>query len=148
MTQNDLSFRVMRLVPGCVICFFILAVCVLTDGLATAQPVRGYQICVANEDVGTASVLNVGTGKVEQIIPVHREPEGVGLSPNGSFFYVTCESDGEIFAVDTKRNEVLAHFNVGGRPRSVAFSADGARAFIPSESAGELHLIDAGNIRY
>jgi len=104
----------------------------------------GSRLYVSNEDVGTASVLNVGTGKVEQIIPVHREPEGVALSPDGKFFYVTCESDGEIFAIDTARNEVLSHFNVGGRPRSAAFSADGTRAFIPSESAGELHLVDTG----
>ena len=102
----------------------------------------GSRLFVSNEDVGTASVLNIGTGKVEQIIPVHREPEGVCLSPDGSFFYVTCETDGEIFAVGTERYNVIAHFNVGGRPRSVAFLPDGTRAFIPSESAGEVHLID------
>jgi YVTN family beta-propeller protein len=102
----------------------------------------GTRLYVSNEDVATASVLNVGSGKVEQIVPVHREPEGVGISPDGKFFYVTCESDGEIFVVDTTRYEVVAHFNVGGRPRSIDFLPDGTRAFIPSESAGQVHLID------
>lgn len=103
----------------------------------------GTRLYVSNEDVATASILNVGTGKVEQIIPVHREPEGVGTTPDGRFFYVTCENDGEIFAVDAERYAVVAHFNVGGRPRSVDFLPDGTRAFIPSESAGEVHLVDA-----
>jgi YVTN family beta-propeller protein len=102
----------------------------------------GTRLYVSNEDVATASILNVGTGKVEQIVPVHREPEGVGTSPDGRFFYVTCENDGEIFAVDAQRYEMVAHFNVGGRPRSIDFLPDGTRAFIPSESAGEVHLID------
>lgn len=103
----------------------------------------GTRLYVSNEDVATASVLNVSNGKVEHIIPVHREPEGVQTSPDGRFFYVTCENDGEIFAIDTRRYEVLAHFNVGGRPRSADFLPDGSRAFIPSESAGQVHLIDA-----
>jgi DNA-binding beta-propeller fold protein YncE len=47
--------------------------------------------------------------------------------------------------VDTARYEVIAHFNVGGRPRSVDFLPDGSRAFIPSESAGEMHMIDSLN---
>jgi len=105
----------------------------------------GTRLYVSNEDVATASVLNVSNGKVEHIIPVHREPEGVRTSPDGKFFYVTCENDGEIFAVDTQRFEVLTHFNVGGRPRSADFVPDGSRAFIPSESAGQMHLIDAIN---
>src|SRR5436190_7341093 len=105
----------------------------------------GARLYISNEDVGTASVLNIGTGKVEQIVPVHREPEGVGTSPDGNFFYVTCENDGEIFAVDCQRYQIIKHFNVGGRPRSVAFLPKGERAFIPSESAGEMHLIDTAN---
>lgn len=103
----------------------------------------GTRLYVSNEDVGTASVLNLASGRREHIIPVRREPEGVGTSPNGRFFYVTCESDGEIFVVDTQTYDVAAHFNVGGRPRSVAFRPDGSRAFIPSESTGQLHLIDS-----
>ena len=102
----------------------------------------GTRVFVSNEDVGTASVLNVATGKVEHIILVHREPEGVATSPDGKTFFVTCETDGEIFVVDAKNGKTLAHFNVGGRPRSADFLPDGSRAFIPSESSGQLHVID------
>lgn len=104
----------------------------------------GTRLYISNEDVATASILNIGSGKVEQIVPVHLEPEGVGTTPDGKFFYVTCENDGEIFVVDTQDYQARAHFNVGGRPRSVDFLPDSTRAFIPSESAGEVHLIDCG----
>src|SRR5215471_4100699 len=105
----------------------------------------GTHLFVSNEDIGTATVLNVLSGKVEHIIPVSREPEGIGTSPDGKVFYVTCETEGEIFAVDTGTCHVLKHFNVGGRPRSVDFLPDGSRAFIPSESSGQLHVIDSVN---
>jgi YVTN family beta-propeller protein len=105
------------------------------------------RLYVSNEDVGTATVLQIANGKREHIIPVRREPEGVGTSPDGKVFYVTCESDGEIFAIDARTCEVLAHFNVGGRPRSVDFLPDASRAFIPSESAGQLHVIDCANYK-
>jgi YVTN family beta-propeller protein len=92
-------------------------------------------------------VLNIASGKVEKIIPVHKEPEGVGIRPDGKVFYVTCETDGEIFAVDASTFKVITHFNVGGRPRSVDFLPDGSRAFIPSESAGQMHVIDTANYK-
>jgi YVTN family beta-propeller protein len=105
----------------------------------------GLRLYTSNEDVGTASVVNISSGRVEHIIPVKKEPEGVTLSPNGKFVYVTCETGGEIFVIDTSSNKAIAQFTLGGRPRTVAFLPDGSRAFIPSESAGTLHLVDAVN---
>ena len=56
---------------------------------------------VSNEDVKTASVINIASGKVEHIIPVGQEPEGVHTTPDGKSFYVTCETGGDVFVVDT-----------------------------------------------
>ncbi|HEV2207788.1 MAG TPA: beta-propeller fold lactonase family protein [Verrucomicrobiae bacterium] len=103
----------------------------------------GTRLYVSNEDIGTATVLEIATGKRDHIIPVSREPEGVGTTPDGKYFYVTCETEGEIYVVSAASGKVLTHFNVGGRPRSVDFLPDGSRAFIPSESAGQMHVIDA-----
>ena len=102
----------------------------------------GQRLYTSNEDVGTASVVNIGTGKVEHIIRVKKEPEGVSMTPDGKLVYVTCETGGEIFVIDTAQNKTVAEFTVGGRPRTVAFSPDASRAFIPSESSGALHLVD------
>ncbi len=107
----------------------------------------GKQLYVSNEDVGTASVFNVASGKVEHIIPVAREPEGAGTSPDGKTFYITCEAGGEVFAIDARSYKVLAHFTVNPRPRSIDFLPDGSRAFIPSESAAELNVVDTANFK-
>lgn len=107
----------------------------------------GKNLYVSNEDVATASVLNIADGEVEQIIRVKEEPEGVALSPDGRFVYVTCETGGEIFVIDTESNKAAAEFMVGGRPRTVAFLPDGSRAFIPSETTGMLHVVNTADYK-
>jgi YVTN family beta-propeller protein len=62
----------------------------------------GSKIYIANEDVGAATILDAATGKVVTFVPVSREPEGVGASPDGKFFYVTCETAGDVFAIDAQ----------------------------------------------
>ncbi len=112
-----------------------------------ALSVDGKQLYVSNEDIGTASVVNIASSKVEHIIPVTREPEGAGASPDGKTFYITCETGGDVFAIDARSYKVLAHITVNPRPRSIDFLPDGSRAFVPSESVGELNVIDAVNYK-
>lgn len=102
----------------------------------------GGKLYISNEDVATASVLDIADGRIEAIIRVKQEPEGVALTPDGRFVYVTCETGGEIFIIDTQQNKAVAELTVGGRPRTVAFLPDGSRAYIPSETAGTLHIVD------
>jgi YVTN family beta-propeller protein len=112
-----------------------------------AVSANGKQLYISNEDVGTASVLNIETGKVEHIVVVTREPEGAGTSPDGRTFYITCETGGDVFVVDAKAYKVITHMTVKPRPRSVDFLPDGSRAFIPSESVGELNVVDSVNYK-
>jgi YVTN family beta-propeller protein len=107
--------------------------------------IDGRQLYIANEDVATASVLDIASGKVEHIIRVTREPEGVGVDPNGKFFYVGCETAGDIFVVDTKTFSVIQRIKVNPRPRGIDFTPDGTRAFASSESAEQVNFIDAVN---
>lgn len=44
----------------------------------------GARLFVSNEDVRAASVINIKTAKVEHIIPVGGEPEGVTRPPTAS----------------------------------------------------------------
>ena len=105
----------------------------------------GTQLYVSNEDVRTASVVNITTGKVEHIIAVGNEPEGVITTPDGKAFYVTCEAGGEVFVIDTSRYENIANFKVNARPRSMDFLPGTSLGLIPSESAGQLNLIDTAS---
>jgi YVTN family beta-propeller protein len=116
-----------------------------TDPEQFAVSRDGSQIYVSNEDVGTASVLNVREGKIENVIPVKEEAEGIAFTPDGKFCYVTCETRGEIVVIDTKLKKAVAEFTVKGRPRNVAFLPDGSRAFIPSETTGKIHVVETGN---
>jgi YVTN family beta-propeller protein len=90
-------------------------------------------------------VINIASGKLEHIIPVGQEPEGVTTTPDGRQFYVTCEAGGDIYVIDARSYSTVTHFKVNGRPRSVAFLSAGGIGFIPSESAGELNVIDSVN---
>jgi len=105
----------------------------------------GKRLYISNEDVATASVLNVASGKVEHIIRVKKEPEGVAFTPDGKFVYVTCETGGEVFVIDTATNKAVAEIPVGGRPRTVAFLPDGSQAFVPSETAGTITVVDTAS---
>lgn len=83
-------------------------------------------------------MLILSDGKVEHVVAVKKEPEGVAFAPDGKFVYVTCETHGEVFVIDAATNKSVAEIAVGGRPRTVAFLPDGSRAFVPSESAGTI----------
>jgi YVTN family beta-propeller protein len=107
----------------------------------------GKYLYVSNEDVRTASVINIRSGKVEHIIPVGQEPEGAATSPDGTRFYITCEAGGDVYAVDTRSYRVVGHFKVPVRPRSVAFLLGGSLAIIPSESTGQLNVIDTDEFK-
>jgi len=107
----------------------------------------GTRLFVSNEDVKTASSVNITTGKVDHIVPLSQEPEGVALSPDGTRLWVTCETGGEVFVVDTATFKVVGHVKIGARPRSVAFLQDGKLAVVPSESDGHLYVIDTAQIK-
>ena len=53
----------------------------------------GARLYVANEDKGTASVLDITSGKTLAEFEVGGAPEGVTTSPDGRFVYATSEED-------------------------------------------------------
>jgi YVTN family beta-propeller protein len=107
----------------------------------------GSRLYVSNEDVKTASVINIATGKVEHISLVGQEPEGVATTPDGKRFYVTCEAGGDVFVIDTSSYKTVGQFKVHVRPRSVDFLPASPIGFIPSESVNELNVIDTDNLK-
>lgn len=100
---------------------------------------------IANEDDATISIVALDSGQSRGKIKVSEEPEGVGVNPNNSEVYVTCEEKGEVFAIDPGQQRVIATMETGGRPRSVAFSSDGSRAYVACENGGYVAVIDAGS---
>ena len=104
---------------------------------------RSGLIYAGSEAAGAVVILDPRAHKVVASIPVGDEPEGVALSPDGRFLYVTLEGDDSVAVIDVATRRVIARAPVGGRPRSIAFSPDGARAYVTDELPGAVTEMDA-----
>jgi YVTN family beta-propeller protein len=102
----------------------------------------GTRLFMANEDVGTASIMELPSGKKLAEVKVAEEPEGVAINPVTGRVYVTCETEGLVYSFDPSGKGPVNHFKVGGRPRSAAFLPDGSRAYIPSETDALVSVVD------
>jgi YVTN family beta-propeller protein len=102
----------------------------------------GARLYIANEDKGTASVLEIAGGKTIAEFEVGGEPEGVTTSPDGRFVYVTSELNNQVSVIDTAANRVLTRIPVGPRPRDTAFSPDSRRAYVTSENGASVSVVD------
>jgi len=101
------------------------------------------RLYAANEDAGTATVTEIAKNKVIASLIVGIEPEGVALSPNGRWVYVTAETSNTVSVIDTRSLEVVSTFLVDPRPRVATFSPDGKRAYVTAEIGGTLAVVDA-----
>ena len=59
----------------------------------------GTRLIVANEDIATASIWDVATGREIASARVTEEPEGLALHPTRDEVWITCEEDGDIFVL-------------------------------------------------
>ena len=99
-------------------------------------------IYAGTEAAGAVVVIDPQARKVVDSIPVGDEPEGVALSPDERFLYVTLEGDNQVAVIDVAGRRVIARTPVGGRPRSIAFSPDGTRAYVTDELQGAVTEMD------
>jgi YVTN family beta-propeller protein len=104
----------------------------------------GKRLYIANEDAGTASIVDVEKGTIDTTVKVGAEPEGVRISPDGKLVYVTAESDTSIRVLDAATGAVKARIKIDRRPRDVAFTPDGKRAYATAEVGGTVSVIDVG----
>ncbi len=104
---------------------------------------RSGLIYAGSEAAGAVVILDPVARKAIGSIPVGDEPEGVALSPDERFLYVTVEGEDKVAVIDVAARRVIARVPVGGRPRSIAFSPDGARAYVTDELQGAVTEMDA-----
>ena len=99
-------------------------------------------IYAGSEAAGAVVILDPQARSVVGSVVVGDEPEGVALSPDERFLYVTVEGDNQVAVVDVAGRRVIARVPVGARPRSIAFSPDGSRAYVTDELAGAVTEMD------
>ena len=116
-----------------------------SDPEQTSVSRDGARLYIANEDKGTASVLEIASGKTVAEFEVGGEPEGVTTSPDGRFVYVTSEEHNQVSVIDTAANRVIRQFAVGPRPRDSAFTPDSSRAYVTSETGRSISVIDTAS---
>lgn len=102
----------------------------------------GTRLYVANEDAGTASIIDIAHDSVLARVPVGNEPEGVRVSPDGRTVYVTSEVNSTVTAIDANSRRVLSQVHVGSRPRNLLFFPDHQRYVVSSEVGGTVQIID------
>jgi PQQ-dependent catabolism-associated beta-propeller protein len=113
-----------------------------TDPECVAVSPDGKRLYLSNEDAGTASIVDTGSGRNVATLIVGTEPEGVTASPDGRFVYVTAETSNVISVIDAKQEKTTANILTDARPRAVIFTRDSSKAWATAELAGTVMLID------
>ena len=65
-------------------------------------------------------MINTATNTVVATIVVGDSPDGLALTPDGDFLYVTSTTDDTIWVINTATNTVTDTFAVGDRPTELA----------------------------
>ncbi len=95
---------------------------------------------VPNFDSNNISVINSKTNSVITTIPVGGNPEGVAVSPDGNFVYVTnsaffTSDRGGVTVINTNNNSVITTIPVGRNPVGICISPDGSRVYVTNNSS-------------
>ena len=114
-----------------------------TDPECVAVSPDGTRLYLSNEEAGTASIVDVGTGARRATLIVGTEPEGVTASPDGRWVYVTAETSNVLTVIDARAEKTAANILVDSRPRAMIFARDAARGWASAEIGGTVLEIDA-----
>lgn len=125
------------------------------------------KIYVANEGAGTVSVIDGSTFQVSRSIAVGAGAHNVQVAPDGQRVWVTNNGTpqpaatgmahhgmsaaehgtmadaGEVWAIDTHTDEVVAKVVVGKHPAHVVVSADSRWAYVTNGGDNTLSVVDA-----
>jgi YVTN family beta-propeller protein len=130
--------------------------------VAGAGPAKIY---VADEDANTVSVLDAATLSRSVVIPAGRGPHNVQVSPDGKLAWVTTNGEepneregkhsgmpkreheaignaGEVWAIDTATDSVVARVRVGLHPAHVVLTPDGRFAYVTNGGEGTVSVVD------
>ncbi len=107
----------------------------------SAAPTRTYDVIVGAEAVDKMQVVRFGPGGAsvlrERVIGKNAVdpdgPHGVGVSPDGRFYYVSTahgNPNGTLWKLDAERDAVLGQVDLGSFPATLQLSSDGEYAWV------------------
>jgi YVTN family beta-propeller protein len=125
----------------------LAATAVVVHALGLATPTQAYCAYVANSGSNFISVIDTATNTVsvtieEQCSFGRCDPDGLALTPNGHFLFVTNGGTDDhqgntVSVIDTATNTVVATIAVGVGPALPAITPDGRFAYIPNQGFSE-----------
>ena len=107
--------------------------------VVSADARRAY---VTNIGSGTATAIDLVTGRKLTDLPTGAGSEALALTPDGRELWVAARADGHIAVVDTAALEVRARLPLPGIPIRVAMTPDGRTALVTCAGAAELVAFD------
>lgn len=126
----------------------------------------GPKVYVAEEEGDTVGVLDAASFRKVGSIPVGREPHNVQVSPDGTRAWVTnngergkpdqeqarkatskrdheaMASGGQVWAIDTATDAVVARIPVGMHPAHVVLTPDGRFAYVTNGGENTVSVVD------
>lgn len=134
----------------------------LWSGIAGAGSAKVY---VADEEGDTVSVLDAASFSRVATIPVGREPHNIQVSPDGKLAWVTNNGErrkeeepkhkgmakreheamtsiGEVWAIDTATDTVVAKVSVGRHLAHVVLTPDGRLAYVTNGGESTVSVVD------
>ena len=93
---------------------------------------------------GVLHEIDVATGTVLDTLHVGAAANGLTISRDGVYLYVSSIAAAEVTAISTATFSVERTYDVAGMPQRIAVSGDGARLFLASEVEG-LSILDLGS---
>jgi YVTN family beta-propeller protein len=125
------------------------------------------KVYVANEDADTVSVLDAASFKLVATVRVGKLPHNVQVSPDGRLAWVTNNGDpgidgpagahdaaaagaghdlpsatGQVWAIETASDKVVAKVPVGLHPAHVVLSVDGRHAYVTNGGDDTVSVVD------
>jgi len=91
------------------------------------------------------SVIDTASNTVTATVAVGSGPEGVAITPDGAFAYVTNGNSGTVSVIDTASNAVTATVTVVPVPLGVAITPDGAFAYVTNINSNIVWVIDTAS---
>ncbi len=142
----------------------------LLAGAVSAFSATG-KVYVADEKANTISVIDAVSFQRISSIPVGQSPHNVQVAPDGKLVWVTNNGEpgkaagklpqeampkaghgamaggGEVWAIDTATEKVVAKVPVGMHPAHVVLSPDGRQAFVANGADNSVSVVDTLTLR-
>jgi YVTN family beta-propeller protein len=146
--------------------WWVASVFAVTATWAGAALWAAEKVYVADEESDTVSALDAATFKKVGTIAVGREPHNIQVAPDGKLAWVTnngepskgaadaahpgmptrehaaMEGRGEVWAIDTTTDTVVAKVPVGKHPAHVVLTPDGRYAYVTNAGENTVSVLD------